>query len=96
MILLFGASGDIHKKKVYPALFEINKEKKLSNVVGIGRTSFTDYDYHNIIVKSIEGYYQKTESPSLAFLSKFKYLCGDYDDSKIYNSLVKKEPRIKR
>ncbi len=89
MILLFGASGDIHKKKVYPALFQINKEKTLSNVVGIGRTTFTDYEYHDIVKKSIEGYYQKTESPSLAFLSKFKYLCGDYDNSRTYNSLVK-------
>ena len=26
---------------------------------------------------------------SRSFLSKFKYLCGDYDNSRTYNSLVK-------
>lgn len=48
VFVIFGASGDLTKRKLIPALFELYKHRKLSKhfaVLGIGRTKYSDEDF---------------------------------------------------
>ena len=117
LILLFGASGDIHKRKVYPGLFELymqdiikkefplKKDIEKSNntellkqniehidfeVIGMGRTRYTQEKYHNLIQNSIEDYFPKRNfTVLLKNMPKFKKLfsymtISDYSDISSY------------
>ena len=48
ILVIFGASGDLTKRKLIPALFELYKQKLLPvkfAVMGVGRTKFSDDDF---------------------------------------------------
>ena len=53
-IVIFGGTGDLSYRKLYPALYDLHKLGKLSEefkIVGIGRRDYTDEDYTQIIKK---------------------------------------------
>lgn len=86
MIILFGASGDIHKKKVYPSLLNKFMKEGLNRVFGIGRTNFSDEEYKNLILKSISNCFI-TEEMKMNYVNKFSYIKGDYGDDRLYREL---------
>ena len=86
MIILFGASGDIHKKKVYPSLLNKFMNEGLFRVLGVGRTEFTKEEYKNLILKSIKNCYV-TDETRMNYINKFTYIKGDYGDDKLYIEL---------
>jgi len=50
ILIIFGASGDLTKRKLIPALFELYKEKMIPEnfaVLGASRTQLTDEDFRN-------------------------------------------------
>ena len=96
-LIIFGASGDISKKKVYPALYEWyndnikdNKDNKVffNNIIGYGRTQYTQTKFHELI-----------NINNNKFLKYFDYQTGQYDSyddfiklkHKIINSNIKKK-----
>lgn len=68
--ILFGASGDISKKKVFPGLYEWYKDdcKSIKMVIGYGRKSLTKKDFHKII-----------DIDDADFLKHFDYQIGKYN-----------------
>ncbi len=81
-LILFGASGDISKKKVFPGLYEWYKDdcKSIKMVIGYGRTSLTKKNFHKII-----------DIDDTAFLKYFDYQIGKYD---LCNDFVKLRNKI--
>jgi glucose-6-phosphate 1-dehydrogenase len=56
LIVIFGASGDLAKRKLLPALFEIFRLKQYPQgfaVLGVGRSSFTDEKFREMMATSI-------------------------------------------
>lgn len=54
VMVIFGASGDLTKRKLMPALYSLYKEKRLNtsfSVLGIGRTEYTDEKYRLYILE---------------------------------------------
>lgn len=52
-MIIFGASGDLTKRKLMPALCSLFCEKRLTgdySIVGIGRTIYSDEDYRSYIL----------------------------------------------
>lgn len=46
-MIIFGASGDLTKRKLMPALYSLYRDKRLTGsftVLGIGRTVYSDED----------------------------------------------------
>ncbi len=80
MILLFGATGDLAKKKLLPALFTLYKKKKLIDtpIVAIGRRQLTKQEY------SEEMHLQELEKKDSAafhiFLNNLHYHAVDIKD----------------
>ena len=53
-MIIFGASGDLTKRKLMPALYSLYREKRLTgefSILGIGRTVYSDYNYRSYILE---------------------------------------------
>uniref|UniRef100_A0AB33JFU7 Glucose-6-phosphate 1-dehydrogenase n=1 Tax=Prevotella sp. GTC17260 TaxID=3236796 RepID=A0AB33JFU7_9BACT len=56
VMVIFGASGDLTKRKLMPALFSLFKDKRLYgrfSVLGVSRTAYTDEEYRRYISEQI-------------------------------------------
>lgn len=57
ILVIFGASGDLTRRKLIPALAELRKLELLPEnfaVLGIGRTAYTDKSYREMIASHLE------------------------------------------
>ena len=57
VMTIFGASGDLTKRKLMPALYTLYKEKRLPEsfaVLGVGRTEYQDDTYRAYISSELE------------------------------------------
>jgi len=92
-IVIFGASGDLAKLKIYPALFELFSQNFLDesfSLIGYARSDLNLIDFQEVVDKSINkkvsdlGFEadKKTE-----FLNKVSYISGQYDSSDDFESL---------
>lgn len=58
-IVIFGASGDLTKRKLMPALFDLFRQKLLPEnfaVLGVSRTVFSDESFREHIVENLKNY----------------------------------------
>lgn len=75
IIVIFGATGDLANRKLYPALYRLYRNKKLSDhfaVVGVARRPLTQEDFRNNVKASIEEY-QGDSIDHDEFASHFHY-----------------------
>ena len=73
-LVLFGASGDLAKEKLFPALYENYKKGFECKYIGYGRTPMSNVQFRKRIKESIGKNDKK-------FLSNFTYIKGDYQDN---------------
>lgn len=98
-IFLFGATGDLAKRKLYPALYSLYKEKKLANfaVIGMARSPRTDEQFRENVRDSIEEFsrYKKTANDDwVDFAAHFHYNALNSDDAKGFEALRAKAEQI--
>ena len=69
-LVIFGASGDISRKKIFPGLYEwyLEENKCLNKIIGYGRSKFNKNEFDEKI-----GIYDNE------FLNHFDYQIGEYD-----------------
>ncbi|KII95192.1 hypothetical protein PLICRDRAFT_96946 [Plicaturopsis crispa FD-325 SS-3] len=92
LIVVFGASGDLAKKKTYPALFGLYKSGFLPrdvHIVGYARTKMDDAEYHKRITSYIKN---PNDDPEIAAkIEEFKklstYVSGSYEDGAAFEAL---------
>ncbi|PCH41210.1 glucose-6-phosphate 1-dehydrogenase [Wolfiporia cocos MD-104 SS10] len=92
IIIVLGASGDLAKKKTYPALFGLYRMGFLPKgvqIVGYARTKMDDAEYHKRITSYIKN---PDNDPEIsAKLEEFKklstYISGGYEDSPSFENL---------
>ncbi len=78
VITVFGASGDLFKLKVLPALFELFKGGVLGSdfaIVGFSRTDYSKEEFHSIIRETLDG-----GDGSDEFIENIFYCKGDYSN----------------
>jgi len=86
VIVIFGGSGDLTKRKLIPALYKLYERGAFRGnvkILGVGRSSFTDEQYREHLIKS-SGFTGKE------FFSNVFYLTGDPAQSETYNLLKKR------
>lgn len=95
-IVVFGASGDLAKKKTFPALFGLFREGQLPksvNVIGYARTHLEDGDFKERISANFKGNVKtegKVDSTQKEdFLKLTSYISGKYDEDEGYIALRK-------
>ena len=92
-IVLFGATGDLAKRKIFPALFNLYVDHKLPasySIVGVGRRSYADADFLQSVEQSIHEVAQSREIPPSTiqtFLSAIRYVAVDVTKKEAYQAL---------
>ncbi|VFP88353.1 Glucose-6-phosphate 1-dehydrogenase [Buchnera aphidicola (Cinara piceae)] len=87
-LIIFGATGDLAKRKLFPALYRLEKKKKLTSnmrIIGISRSQNTIKEYKNIIYSFLKKFLN--ENIELSIWNKFKkrlFFCK-IDVNQIYN-----------
>ncbi|MDX8364336.1 glucose-6-phosphate dehydrogenase [Cytobacillus sp. IB215665] len=89
IIIIFGATGDLAKRKLYPSIYNLFKEKKMSNdfaVVGVARRPLSNEEFRNDVKTSIEdSNIQELDNDD--FTSHFYYHPFDVTNSSSYEQL---------
>ena len=81
-ILIFGASGDLTRRKLIPALYNLRRKGRLpddTNIVGYSRRPYNDQDFRIRMQDGIMEFSQSTYDPGLwgAFAPTLRYFQGD-------------------
>jgi glucose-6-phosphate 1-dehydrogenase len=95
-VVIFGASGDLTRRKVVPALHSLTCEGLLPpeiRVVGIARSPLSDEAFHKSLFQGVEAYARF--HPGLCerwplFEGRISYLAGSYDDPETYLRLAQR------
>ena len=92
-MVIFGASGDLTKRKLIPALFYLTRERMLPagfSVVGCARTPGSDDSFRDEMGQAVKTYLKLT-SESDAFVEGFSkgifYVAEDFGDPAAYGQL---------
>ncbi|MGM0239163.1 MULTISPECIES: glucose-6-phosphate dehydrogenase [Enterococcus] len=89
LFTIFGGTGDLAKRKLYPSLFRLFKKGSLDYrfaVIGTARREWTDDYYREVVKESIQEL-NPTSDEAFAFASHFYYLSHDVNDAAHYNEL---------
>jgi glucose-6-phosphate 1-dehydrogenase len=93
-LVIFGATGDLARRKLLPALYNLGHEGALPerfNVIGIARSEMDDSAYRDMARESIEQFSRRPpdEQVATALLERIRYIPGSFDDPQVYEHLVK-------
>lgn len=93
IIIIFGASGDLTKRKLIPALYLLDKGAKRSGdfiILGVGRSGYDDSSYRQFIKEQLNIFVKPQERDGESvndFASKVFYLSMDPGNEKDYLKL---------
>jgi len=92
VMVIFGASGDLTKRKLIPALYNLAKDNLLSKefaLVGFARNELTSEQFRDEIGKEIGEFATTTVDPDLWhwFSRRIYYISGDFADPAAYKVL---------
>ncbi len=92
VMVIFGASGDLTKRKLIPALYNLAKDRLLSQefaLVGFAKNSYTEEEFRDKITEEMKQYATTDFDPELWhwFVRRIYYLSGDFSDAAKYQEL---------
>jgi len=90
VLVLFGATGDLAKKKLFPALYSMQVHGQLDcNVIGVASTKWDHDQFVNHAFESIKKVYPEPDSDALKVLDeKLTLVVGNYEDETLYHDLA--------
>ena len=91
LFIIFGATGDLAHRKLYPALYRLYKKGFLSEqfaVIGTARREWSDDYYQDVVMDAIEDSVE-SEEHGRSFASHFRYQSHNVKDTEHYVTLKK-------
>jgi glucose-6-phosphate 1-dehydrogenase len=88
-LVLFGATGDLAKRKLFPALYDLERHGKLDiPVIGVARSDWTDETFRKNARESILAVHPDADNGAIDPLMKLlDLICGDYADQATWDTL---------
>ncbi|HOQ04393.1 MAG TPA: glucose-6-phosphate dehydrogenase [Anaerohalosphaeraceae bacterium] len=89
-VVVFGASGDLAHRKLYPSLYALFSSGLMSQsfyLLGCGRTPMTDESFRAGIEKNLPAETAGKVSSKAAFLERCFYAAGDYQSKDLYETI---------
>ncbi|HCY77169.1 MAG TPA: glucose-6-phosphate dehydrogenase [Ignavibacteriales bacterium] len=100
IFVIFGASGDLTKRKLLPAIYNLYLYDQLPEkfaVVGTARSKMTDDEFRNIIIKAIKQYENVNDENKLADFSKLLfYIPADTEQNSSLLNVKKKLEEVRK
>src|SRR4051812_8050288 len=93
-VVIFGASGDLTKRKLFPALHNLQAEKLIpdkTSIVGTSRTKYSSEEFDHAMRKAVEAHsrLKPTDQSWETFHKDLVYVPGDINDDNLFNRLKK-------
>jgi glucose-6-phosphate 1-dehydrogenase len=91
-LVIFGASGDLAKRKLLPAIYNLAHEGALPerfNLIGCARSDWSDDEYREVAREAIQKFSRrKTDETVLdSLLSRARYVSGSFDDAELFSKI---------
>jgi len=90
VVVLFGATGDLAKKKLFPALYLLSKSGRLSMpVVGVAKSDWDETTFRDHAREDVIAAYPDADREVLdAFVNRLTLVNGDYSDHDTFEHLA--------
>ncbi len=94
VMVIFGATGDLTKRKLFPALYYLARDEFLPDsfaIIGVGRQELSGAAFRKQILSDLKAFVGKDFDPKLIkwFEERTYYTGGDFDDDKALYSDIK-------
>ncbi|MED1625140.1 glucose-6-phosphate dehydrogenase [Bacillus pseudomycoides] len=92
--VLFGATGDLAKRKIFPALYNLYANEKMPqsiSIVGLGRGEMSDEEFQDHVKQSVQNFSRRVEHNQMKmkeFLKAFRYSALDATNIEDYHKLL--------
>src|SRR6266404_5309702 len=92
IMVIFGAAGDLTRRKLIPALYNLAKANLLSRefaILGVAHTKMSVEDFRNRLSEDIRNYAGNHLDPDIWewFLRRLYYISAEFDDKNLYAQL---------
>src|SRR5262249_9759616 len=92
IMVIFGAAGDLTKRKLIPALYNLKKSNLLPDefaVIGLARAELSDEEFRGRLNDEIQQFAtEKIDPETWEWLKqRLYYISGDFDDEQTYTRL---------
>ncbi|HZU31615.1 MAG TPA: glucose-6-phosphate dehydrogenase [Candidatus Angelobacter sp.] len=93
VMVIFGGTGDLTARKLFPALYNLAKSKLLSSdfaIVGVGRNDYSPEEYRKIMGEKLQNFATGKVEPELRdwLLERTYYVCGLFQDKQLYTNVA--------
>ncbi len=94
-IVIFGANGDLTKRKLIPALYRLAYERRLPPgfaIIGNSRTKMSDDDFRTKMREAVQEFSEDTPFDDhlwASFAEHLFYCAGDLQDQKMYEAMAR-------
>src|SRR5205814_1819318 len=89
-LVIFGASGDLTRRLLAPAIAHLSRDGAISPefaIVGIARTSYSDADFRKRLDEGAREFTPREQGRPGELPAVVRYVCGDFGDPALYASL---------
>jgi glucose-6-phosphate 1-dehydrogenase len=91
-LVIFGASGDLAKRKLLPAIYNLAHEGALPerfNLIGCARSEWSDDEFREIARDAITKFSRRKADPTVldSLLSRARYVPGTFDDPELFKKI---------
>ena len=101
-LVIFGANGDLTKRKLLPALYRLAYDRRLSAgfaIIGTSRTPMSDDQFRDKMREAVQKFSDDTEFSAEVwepFAQGLFYVAGDVGDSGLYKSIAQKLSEVQQ
>jgi glucose-6-phosphate 1-dehydrogenase len=92
-LVIFGASGDLAKRKLLPAIYNLAHEGALPerfNLIGCARSEWSDDEFRQIAREAITKFSRRKPDDVVlgSLLERMRYVSGSFDDDALYQKVA--------
>ena len=92
-LVIFGATGDLARRKLLPALYNLAHEGALPErffLVGVSRSDMPHEDYREMATEAIKDFSRREPEENVLdnLLEDVRYIPGSFDDGEVYEQLA--------
>ena len=98
--VIFGASGDLTKRKLLPSVYSLFVQQLLPEkfaMLGVARTPFTDVQFRKKMKSALKEFKEIDDDTQIdSFLSKIHYQSIEYDDASSYQAFKTRLEKLRK
>jgi glucose-6-phosphate 1-dehydrogenase len=91
-LVVFGATGDLARRKLLPALYNLAHDGSLPErfgLIGVARSEQPDEEFRELARESIQRFSRRRHDPDVleGLLAAMRYVPGTFDDDSVYGAI---------